>query len=220
MFKKIIISLILILNLSACLATETENLYLITAYVSDVHDGDTITYIKTNKDKKKIVLKGRLYGIDAPELQQEFGNESKEYLSELILNQNIYIHEMSTDIYGRSIVKLFIDEIYINEALVRLGYAWSYKEYNNNNFILNEAETKARTNRLGLWNTSSPIYPSHWRKLRKFGNSIVINSNCDYTVTCSKIKTCDEAMRLLNECNFYFLDGNADGIPCETVCKK
>lgn len=218
MIKNIIAFLVLVLNLNYCFAD--NNLNLIKVYVTDVQDGDTITFIKSINDSKRIAVKGRLYGIDAPELQQEFGTESKNELRKLILNKEVYINESSIDMYGRSIVKIFLNEVYINEELVKNGFAWSYKEYNNNNTLLNTAEIEARSKRLGLWNTSSPIYPSHWRKLRKFGNSIVINSNCDYTITCSKIKTCDEAMRLLNECNFYFLDGNADGIPCETVCKK
>jgi endonuclease YncB( thermonuclease family) len=217
MFKNIIAFLVLALNLNYCFAD--NNLNLIKVYVTDVQDGDTITFIKSINDSKRIAVKGRLYGIDAPELQQEFGTESKNELRKLILNKEVYMNESSIDMYGRSIVKIFLNEVYINEKLVKDGFAWSYKEYNDNNTLLNTAEIEARSKRLGLWNTQSPIYPSHWRKLRKLGNSVVINDKCDYTISCSKIKTCQEAMYLLNECNFYFLDKNNDGIPCETLCK-
>lgn len=218
MSKNIIAFLILILNLNYSLAE--NNLNLIKVYVSEVQDGDTITFIKTNKDSKRIVMRGRLYGIDAPELQQEFGNEAKEQLHKLILNKEVYINEESYDIYGRTIIKIFLNGIYINEELVKTGYAWSYKEYNKNNIILNTAEIEARSKKLGLWNNQNPIYPPNWRKFKKLGNSIVVNEKCDYTLTCNKIKTCYQATYLLNECNFYFLDKNNDGIPCESLCKK
>ena len=45
--------------------------------VIKIYDGDTITIMAKEK------IKVRLFGIDAPELKQEFGKESREHLEKL-----------------------------------------------------------------------------------------------------------------------------------------
>lgn len=52
-----------------------------------VSDGDTIT-ISTGNDEERII---RLYGIDAPELKQELGQESKKAASKLMFNKDVTI---------------------------------------------------------------------------------------------------------------------------------
>lgn len=49
----------------------------LTGSVYKIYDGDTITLHRDNKDYKI-----RFFGIDAPELKQEFGKESREHLLE------------------------------------------------------------------------------------------------------------------------------------------
>ena len=54
-------------------------------HINSIHDGDTINITTHNNKKVKI----RLYGIDAPELKQPFGEQSQLCLEEMIKNQNI-----------------------------------------------------------------------------------------------------------------------------------
>lgn len=50
---------------------------IIAGKVTKISDGDTLTIV--NSDNK--LVKIRLYGIDSPETKQEFGTNSKEFLS-------------------------------------------------------------------------------------------------------------------------------------------
>ena len=76
-------------------------------HINSIHDGDTINITTHNNKKVKI----RLYGIDAPELKQPFGEQSQLCLEEMIKNQNIsYIprnKNKSTDKYGRTVAVIF-----------------------------------------------------------------------------------------------------------------
>lgn len=227
MIKQLTLSLILFSNISFAEP--------IKAKVVKVYDGDTITFVENsevnelNKQRnvEPVKFRGRLYGIDAPELRQEFGNKSQEILASVILNREVTIENVDTDkngnkfdIYGRRVVKVYIDDLYVNEELVKYGYAWSYKKYNDNDQVLEAAEKYARTNMLGLWNTVNQIKPEDWRKLKKANlDPDSLDAPCDFRLTCKTIQSCDEAKFLLETCNFTYLDSNSDGIPCETLCK-
>ena len=56
----------------------------ISGKVIRVSDGDTIL-LQSGSQRIKV----RMYGIDAPELKQSYGKDSKNYLENRILNKNI-----------------------------------------------------------------------------------------------------------------------------------
>jgi endonuclease YncB( thermonuclease family) len=93
--------------------------------VSKVTDGDTLTII--NSDNK--LVKIRLYGIDAPETKQEFGLNSKAFLSEQINVKYVMVDVIDIDRYKRSVGRIFVDDLDINKAMVENGYAWVYAQY-------------------------------------------------------------------------------------------
>jgi len=211
MFKNITIFFCLLLITLTSYAESNSN--LIKVYVTKVIDGDTIRFIKQDDSTE---IKGRLYGIDAPELKQDFGTISKNELSKLILNQYVYIKPKDIDRYNRFVIDIYVNDVYINELLVKTGHAWSYKQYNNNSKLFNDAEKAARLGRVGLWNTVFPIYPPDWRKLKLYGT--LSNPNCNVLLNCSNLNNCKEATYLLNICKFAHLDRNDDGVPCESLC--
>jgi hypothetical protein len=43
---------------------------------------------------------------------------------------------------------------------------------------------------------------------------------CGSKSTCSEMKSCNEAKFYLNNCGATGLDGNGDGVPCNSLCKK
>ena len=131
------------------------------AYVVKVHDGDTIIIKTVNNTRIKI----RLFGIDAPELQQEYGNNSKNYLLNLILNKTVNIEIKDKDQYGRSVALVYLDKLNVNYEMIINGYAWNYKKYSKD-FNFENAEKIAKNKKVGLWKSISPIEPWIFRKNR------------------------------------------------------
>lgn len=122
-----------------------------------VYDGDTITLFE-NQEKVKI----RLYGLDAPELNQSFGKEAREYLLNLCpLRSQAKIKIMDKDKYKRVVGIVYCNAINVNEKLVENGFAWAYREYSNDYVAL---EKEARKNTRGLWSEANPIKPSEFRR--------------------------------------------------------
>jgi len=132
----------------------------ITGLVASVLDGDTFVLDTGSGQTGKI----RLYGIDAPELKQPWGAESKQALAALINQQPITVIIVGTDRYGRTIGKVYKDGQYINLLMVSGGHAWHYTQYAPKDGDLQLAEQSARAARLGLWQSPSAKPP--WAERR------------------------------------------------------
>ncbi|MEA5578729.1 thermonuclease family protein, partial [Anabaena sp. UHCC 0451] len=73
--------------------------------IISVHDGDTIKV-----EKSGITERIRLCGIDAPEISQLLGKESRDYLRSLIpVGKIVQISVVDADRYNRKIGEIFID---------------------------------------------------------------------------------------------------------------
>ena len=133
-------------------------LFALSGQVVKISDGDTITILTQEKQQVKV----RLYGIDAPEKKQPYGQKSKQFLSNLIAGRSVEIQEKGKDRYKRVLGIVYLDGRDINEQMVLNGYAWAYVKYSK---IYAKQELKARSQNLGLWR-DKPIPPWEWRKLR------------------------------------------------------
>ncbi|MHC1753111.1 thermonuclease family protein [Humidesulfovibrio sp.] len=136
------------------------------ASVQAVHDGDSITVRRS--DKSVVAL--RLYGIDAPELQQAYGRHARELLLSLAARQRLQVEPMDTDRYGRTVALVRLpDGALLNEALVAEGLAWVYEEYCREDLCqrLRELEQQARREGRGLWAEPNPTRPAQWRRQHK-----------------------------------------------------
>jgi endonuclease YncB( thermonuclease family) len=96
----------------------------------------------------------RLYGIDAPELAQPYGQESRKQLASLVRRGGIRMDAVTIDRYGRTVGILYSrrrrDEP-VNVAMVRSGMAWWYRRYGARSLGFADAEAQARRRRRGLW---------------------------------------------------------------------
>lgn len=125
-----------------------------------IADGDTFTLLVNDNEQVKI----RIDGIDAPEKKQDFGNRAKQYLSDMIWNQELIVKVSKKDRYGRSIGKVSTPEIPdVGLEMIKAGLAWQYRDYNNDK-TYSEAERLARENKKGLWIYKNPVRPQDFRK--------------------------------------------------------
>ncbi len=132
--------------------------------VIEVYDGDTITVLSLDEKTKYRV---RFFGIDAPEADQEFGDEARLALHHKIYGQRVSLDVVDNDTYQRAVAKVYCDNVYINLALVNEGYAWYYHDYAPRELDLPLAEEQAKSRQLGLWHASSPQPPWEFRKENK-----------------------------------------------------
>ena len=131
-------------------------LFALSGKVVSIHDGDTITVLQ---DKQQ--LKVRLYGIDAPELKQPYGKKSKQFLANLIADEVVEVEENGKDRYKRTIGTIYLNSADINAQMVENGYAWAYRKFSKK---YTPQESKAKSQKLGLWRDKEPIPPWEWRK--------------------------------------------------------
>jgi micrococcal nuclease len=128
--------------------------------ITKVIDGDTYFFQTANE-----TLKVRSFGIDAPEGNQPFGKESREFISEYMQSDATLVAH-GHDQYKRTLGTLFVDNQDINLLSVKGGYAWHYKRYLDDKQYAN-AQEYAKKNRLGLWSLSNPIPPWNWRQVER-----------------------------------------------------
>jgi endonuclease YncB( thermonuclease family) len=136
----------------------------LTGKVIGVKDGDTVVVLDAEKRSHDI----RLAGIDAPEKAQPFGQRSKEHLSDTVFGKQVMVEGGKIDKYGRRVGKIVANGVDANLAQVRAGFAWHYKEYEREQSTTDrklyaDAESAARSARLGLWRDSAPTPPWEWR---------------------------------------------------------
>lgn len=127
-----------------------------------VADGDTVTILAPNHEHVKV----RLYGIDAPEGGQDFGNIAKRTLSELAHGKVLRVEEYDIDKYGRTVAMLYdTDGTSINAQLVSAGVAWVYRKYCVADFCgqLLDIEQRAKDAKRGLWARGNTIPPWEYR---------------------------------------------------------
>ncbi len=127
------------------------------ALVASVHDGDTLRL----SDGRTI----RLEGIDAPEIAQPYGIESRNLLRKLTNKKRIRIETYGKDRYGRTIGEIFVGRKSVNHLMVSRGAAWWYQSFAPTDNKLRRFEQSARKKRIGLWNSNSVVPPWDWRKL-------------------------------------------------------
>lgn len=127
------------------------------AKVIKISDGDTITILTQQHEQIKV----RLYGIDAPELKQPYGKKSKQFLANLIAGKVVEVDENGKDRYKRTIGTIYLDGKDINAQMVANGYAWAYRKFSKK---YTAQESKAKSQKLGLWQDKEPIPPWEGRK--------------------------------------------------------
>ena len=129
--------------------------------VVSVAEGDVVTILHDGKEEKI-----RLYGIDAPEKAQSFGQEARDFASALVAGKQVEVMTKNTDRYGRTVGLVSVDGQSLNELMVTNGYAWVYRQYCKESFCLGWAKTEkaARQSKKGMWSDSHIVPPWEFRR--------------------------------------------------------
>ena len=199
-----------------------------TFLVTKVIDGDTIM-IEGNQAVRYI-------GIDTPETVhpskpvQCFGQEASAKNKELVEGKTVRLEKdvSETDKYGRLLRYVWIGDIFVNEYLVRQGYAQvsTYPPDVKYQDLFLEAQKEAGENSRGLWGacveeptptpTPSPTPPPPEPPETDL-------YDCSGNIyNCSDFSTQAEAQAVFEYCggtanDVHRLDADKDGVACESL---
>ena len=123
-----------------------------------VVDGDTIRAEVKGKE-----IKIRLVEIDAPEINQPFGAQSKNFLNKLLYEKDVTLIAQGEDRYGRVLGEIYANGESANALMIKSGFAWVYDRYVED-LSLYEYQDQAKAKNLGLWRSDDQIAPWVWRK--------------------------------------------------------
>lgn len=123
--------LILVFLFSTITMAQSTFEYKYKAKIISVYDGDTCTAEIDLGFNITLTEKLRLHGIDAPEVrgsERRKGLISRDRLRDKILDKEVIIKTHKKGKYGRYIVEIYLDGVYINKWLVDEGLA-IYRDY-------------------------------------------------------------------------------------------
>lgn len=198
-------------------------------------DGDTID-VNLNGKTERV----RLIGIDTPEMNdyrseiQCFAQEAKTKAQVLLTNSSFTLQpdstQMDRDKYNRLLrYVIFSDKSNLAKLLIEQGYGYEYtynvpykyqQEFKN-------AQKTAKNNQRGLWNPNHPCNTKKQTKIQPTTPPVIktqkTGSNtssftCGAKRYCTQMTSCEEAYFYMNNCGLSRLDGDKDGVPCESLC--
>jgi micrococcal nuclease len=131
---------------------EAANLPEYEVIPGSVHDGDTLR-VRSSKGE---VIKVRFAYIDAPELKQPLGQESRNYLRSMIneAGGKVKLQIIETDQYGRSVSELWTKSGLLQSRMAAAGMAFAYDQYSKdcpNWDAVKSSEKAAMDFKLGVW---------------------------------------------------------------------
>jgi endonuclease YncB( thermonuclease family) len=112
----------------------------------------------------------RLRGIDAPESSMPYGKEAKEALLKLIQGKSLKVYVYDDDRYGRCVGDIHCDGVFVQEQMLKKGFAWHYTAYDQRPELA-KWEKQAQAGRKGLWASSRPQKPWEYRKEKRNGTA-------------------------------------------------
>src|SRR3954451_8085065 len=115
---------------------------------------DCESFTATDSGQNEIHV--RLGGVDAPELDDYFGEQSRESLVTLIGGKTVTIDELKIYNGGLALARVNVEGRNVNLEQLRGGYAWI--SGNASEFLpsaeldsYRQTEVAARSSKLGLW---------------------------------------------------------------------
>ena len=134
--------------------------------VLNVHDGDIIRV-----RQGQLVERVRFACIDAPELAQPLGKESRDFLKSLIAQNRdrVTLKIVDTDRYGRKVAEVFAGSKFLQAEQVKSGMVYVYDRYLNNcpdAAAVKQAQDFAKRSRVGVW-SGNYTKPWDYRKTKR-----------------------------------------------------
>lgn len=123
------------------------------------------------------LVRVRLWGVDAPELGQPYGQQAADSVAALLRGRALLVDRGSLDAYGRTVARLRVSStrvpagrqwLRVDSLLVARGWAWAY-EPGRAEPTLAGLQQQAVLRSRGLWKCgiSGVVRPAVWRAYNK-----------------------------------------------------
>ena len=129
-------------------------------WVTKVVDGDTLHVQPAQGGASQ---KLRIKGIDAPEVCQAWGMQSREALARLVWGQRVTVQLNDVDDHGRWLAQVFVNGEDVGARLVAQGHAWSY-QFRRDPGPYAFQQQQAAINRQGLFGQPQAMRPREFRQ--------------------------------------------------------
>ncbi len=129
-----------------------------------VVDGDTITVLGPGNAQYRV----KLAGIDAPELDQRYGETSKEHLTRRVAGRFVVVEWQKWDRHGALVGKVLVSGEDVCLEQVAAGLAWYDRKHQRDQSpgdrkAYARVEEEASEAKRGLWADPEPLPPWEWR---------------------------------------------------------
>ncbi len=120
--------------------------------ISEVHDGDSFNLTAKGGEKVRV----RIAGIDAPEREQPYGQQSRRSLEAMLQSGTIELEAIKKDRFDRWVANVSIQGQDLGLMQIASGYAWFFRRYQDDlpasmQRQYDQAEANARRDFKGLW---------------------------------------------------------------------
>ena len=120
------------------------------AQVVRITDGDTL---EVQGQSGELVI--RLWGVDAPEMDQVWGMESKVALGTLCFGEKVHVDVVDVDRFKRRVCTIRLpDGRDVSNEMLRAGAVWWYQDYAPRDAVKKGLQDEARAGKIGLWSHS------------------------------------------------------------------
>jgi endonuclease YncB( thermonuclease family) len=166
-----------VLFLVSATRVEAASLY---GKVIEVNSGDVITIFNLNRP-----VRVKLLGVDAPELNQAFGDVARKHLSDLVFDKAVLVNYSGIAADQSLTGRVLLNDADVGAQMIRDGAAWL--DQNNmdrlsatDREVYQQSEQAARGERRGLWQEANPTAPWEFVKaehLKKYPAAVSPNKN-------------------------------------------
>lgn len=184
----------LVLFLVSATAVEAASLY---GKVIEVNSGDVITIFNLNRP-----VRVKLLGVDAPEMNQAFGDVAKKHLSDLVFDKGVLVNYSGIAADKSLTGQVLLNNADIGAQMIRDGAAWL--DLNNvdrlsatDREVYQQSEQAARSERRGLWQEANPTAPWEFIKAETLRSHPVVAAKANEPPP-TKVKRNSSASELTN----------------------
>jgi micrococcal nuclease len=155
--------------------------------VIEVNSGDVITVFNLNRP-----VRVKLLGVDAPEMDQAFGDVARKHLSDLVYDKSVSVEYSGISADHSVAGRVLLNSTDVAAQMIRDGVAWvdpsSVSRLSaTDREVYQQSEQAARNERRGLWQADNPVAPWDFVRAKSFKQNPATSLNSTSPTAVAKV---------------------------------